>query len=299
LTTPHVAVVIPTFNSLGALKRCLKSIEWASHTQTSVVVVDSGSSDGTREYLKTVPWVVSFDGSPDMWWAAATNAGCSIAVRKLGVDAIALLNCDCTWDESSFVALRDALLRRPGDIHCSRVLVKTPRALLSAGGVVRRSGLLSVRGFYASADTTYPGGEVEWCGGMGVLFSASLWSQLGGFDEMSFPHYYADADFCLRARKAGRAVWYCADSVLENDRDSSALYVPKTGARLSDLAFLLVSRRSPSNIRDSFLFYRRHAGPRLPAALADLYWRALGSGVKRIVLSSARELLGLDRGQAL
>jgi len=76
MTPPRVAIVIPTFNSLSATKDCLESIEWARHTHTSVVVVDSGSIDGTREYVKSVPWVSAVDGSPDMWWAGATNAGC-------------------------------------------------------------------------------------------------------------------------------------------------------------------------------------------------------------------------------
>lgn len=295
MTVPHVALVIPTFNSLQALKECLSSIEWARNASVSVVVVDSGSSDGTREYLKTVPWVVAVDGSPDMWWAAATNAGCIRAIRTLGANGIALLNCDCTWDVSSFVALRDSFIKKPGDIHCSRVLVRSPRRLLFAGGFILRSGLLGMRGFMEPADTPYDGGEVEWCGGMGVLFAAGLWERLGGFDARTFPHYYADADFCLRARRARRAVWYCADSVAVNDRTTSSLNVPKTGARLSDLAYVLVSRRSPSNIRDSVLFYWRHAGPLVPAALAHLYWQAIGSGVKRVALSSARELMDSDR----
>ena len=298
MTSPHVAIVIPTFNSRQALTKCLHSLEWARSAGVSVVVVDSGSGDGTREYLRTIPWVTAVEGNPDMWWAAATNAGCICAVRTLGADALALLNCDCVWDGASFLALRDSYLRRPNDIHCSRVLVQSPRSLLFAGGVVSRSGRVGIRGFLKPVGTFYPEGEVEWCGGMGVLFAAGLWEELGGFDARSFPQYYADSDFCLRARRAGRIVWFCPNSVVVNDRSSSALNVPKTGARLSDLALALVSRRSPANVRDTFLFYRRHAGLRLPTALADQYWGTIGSGIKRICLSSAARLFGLDGSQA-
>lgn len=296
MISPQVAIVVPTFNSLQALTKCLRSLEWATNAGTGVVVVDSGSSDGTREYLRTIPWVTAVEGDQDMWWAAATNAGCICAVRTLGADVLALLNCDCTWDEASFLALRDSYLRRPKDIHCSRVLVQSPRSLLFAGGLLSRSGRVTIRGFLEPADSTYPEGEVTWCGGMGVLFAAGLWEQLGGFDERSFPQYYADSDFCLRARHAGRIVWFCPHSIVFTDRARTGFEVPKTGARLSDLARVLVSRRSPGNIRDTFLFYRRHSGLRLPIALAHCYWRTLGSGVKRVVRSSTRTLLGLDKG---
>jgi len=76
VSTRHVTVVIVTSCRAQRVTPSLDSIEWARCAYTSVVLADSGSSDGTREYLKTVPWVVAVDGSPDMWWAGATNAGC-------------------------------------------------------------------------------------------------------------------------------------------------------------------------------------------------------------------------------
>jgi GT2 family glycosyltransferase len=43
---------------------------------------------------------------------------------------------------------------------------------------------------------------------IGALFAVprDLWDRLGGFDDFYNPAYFEDADFCARARRAGRAV---------------------------------------------------------------------------------------------
>ena len=120
---------------------------------------------------------------------------------------------------------------------------------------------------------------------MGVLFAADLWQELGGFDESTFPHYYADSDFCFRARRLGRRVWHCPASVVLNDRHSTGLSIPKDDAQFSQLLESLTSRRSALNIRDAVSFYRRHAGHRVFCALAAQYAIHIAMGAKRVVLS--------------
>ena len=49
-----------------------------------------------------------------------------------------------------------------------------------------------------------------------VTFAAAYitrecWDDLGGLDEAMFPFGYEDVDFCLRARKRGWKVYYCAE----------------------------------------------------------------------------------------
>jgi len=49
-----VSVVIPTYNRLEFLKQAIDSLLNQSHPPDEIIVVDDGSSDGTKEYLKKI-----------------------------------------------------------------------------------------------------------------------------------------------------------------------------------------------------------------------------------------------------
>lgn len=127
------------------------------------------------------------------------------------------------------------------------------------------------------------------------MFSAQLWRSLGGFDERALPHYHADADFCLRARSIGALTLYNPESTVVNDKSSTGFGVPRDGGSLHDVYITLVSRKSAVNVRDTVRFYARHAGWRLPFALAHLYAIHLGSSFVRVLRSARRRTSALAR----
>lgn len=51
MIAPLVTVYIPTFNRLPLLKRAIESVLCQDYRPVELIVVDDGSSDGTREYL--------------------------------------------------------------------------------------------------------------------------------------------------------------------------------------------------------------------------------------------------------
>jgi glycosyltransferase involved in cell wall biosynthesis len=50
--TPLVSVWIPTYNRLKLLKRAVKSVQNQTYPNVEIFIVDNGSTDGTKEYLK-------------------------------------------------------------------------------------------------------------------------------------------------------------------------------------------------------------------------------------------------------
>lgn len=46
-----ISFIIPTFNTLLLLQRCLKSIEFQIRPEDKIIIIDDGSTDGTKEYL--------------------------------------------------------------------------------------------------------------------------------------------------------------------------------------------------------------------------------------------------------
>ena len=60
MTSPKLSVIIPTFNNVAVLRRCLESWErYASDQPVELIVVEDGCRDGTVDYLREVertPW---------------------------------------------------------------------------------------------------------------------------------------------------------------------------------------------------------------------------------------------------
>jgi len=297
-TMPHIAIVMPTHNALPQLAATMTELRWVEGREDVVLVLaDSASTDGTLEYAETeAPWVAVVHGDESMWWAAATNLGCHYALRVLGCDTVCLLNHDCLLPSTSFDRLLAEHRRHPSDIICSRVLIKGEQRVLYGGGSMAWTGMLTMRGFHAPASSSFPSGRVVWCGGMGVVFGAKLWESLRGFDDRAFPHYHADADFCLRVRRLGASVRYCDEAVVVNDRASTGLGVVQGEATVGRLLATLGSRRSPYRVPDALRFYRRHLGARWPLALAHLYGIHLGSALKRIAMATACRWASGPRG---
>jgi len=277
----QTVIVIPVHNAVHELPRCLASLAWTSEEGATVVVVDSGSTDGTRDWIEAhAPDVLVVDGDARMWWTEAVEVGCRFAVQELGARRLGLLNVDCTWDQLSFRAADEAMRRHSAAIVCSRVQRFEDAATTFAGGVVRWSGMLALRGVTASQRQPLPSAWVAWCGGQGVLLDSRVYLESGGFDYVTFPHYFGDSDFCFRAARHGARVWYASGSTVENDHVTSG-FSPQLSGDLKRVWSTLTSRRSVFNVRDSVRFYVRHAGWRSPVALMHVYslwaaWSARG-----------------------
>jgi len=91
-----VSVVVPTYNRAYCLAQTLDSIFAQTHGDLEVLLVDDGSTDGTRELVDG-----RYGNEPRLRYLHQSNAGVS-AARNLGLaqargDYIALLDSDDTW----------------------------------------------------------------------------------------------------------------------------------------------------------------------------------------------------------
>lgn len=90
-----VSVIIPTYNRLSLLKKAMESVLTQTYTNFEIVVVDDGSSDGTREYLLPLndQRIKSVLLDTNKGANAARNAG----IRKADGRYIAFLDDDDEW----------------------------------------------------------------------------------------------------------------------------------------------------------------------------------------------------------
>src|SRR5258708_4234594 len=78
---PRVAVVVPVYNNIRRTLRFLDSFTRVRHRYYQMIVVDDGSTDGTRMQLAAHhPSVLVLTGTGDLWWSGATNLGVRFAL---------------------------------------------------------------------------------------------------------------------------------------------------------------------------------------------------------------------------
>lgn len=177
-------------NEGDRLKRCLPSLLRES---ARVVYVDSGSTDGSAEFARSIGVeVLPLDTSVAFTMSRARNAGWKLLLER--------------WPETGFVHFVD------GD--CELIEGWLPEALgfLSANPKVaavcgrRRERFPQKSVFNRLCETEWntPVGEAKSCGGDSLMLRCALVAA-GGFNESLIAG--EEPELCLRLRKAGWKIW--------------------------------------------------------------------------------------------
>lgn len=104
-----VLAIVVTYNAMRWVERCLGSL-FASRLRPDVLVVDNGSADGTREFVREhfpAAELILSDGNPG--FGAANNIGLRLALER-GYDFVYLLNQDA-WVEKGTLSTLVAAAR--------------------------------------------------------------------------------------------------------------------------------------------------------------------------------------------
>jgi N-acetylglucosaminyl-diphospho-decaprenol L-rhamnosyltransferase len=214
-----VAGVVVNYNARDHLLACVESL-LSQEGLVAVVVVDNGSTDGSREALhERFPEVIWIDSGANLGYGAAANVGAACR-SALGADLL-VCNPDVELGPGALARLGACLEDR------ARVGVVGPRIVNSDGSLYpsarRFPGLGDALGhgligqFWPRNPWSrrYTMGEwdhgdekdVDWLSGSCFLARRQMWEELGGFDVAYFM-YMEDVDFCWRARQAGWQVVY-------------------------------------------------------------------------------------------
>jgi N-acetylglucosaminyl-diphospho-decaprenol L-rhamnosyltransferase len=213
-----VSVVIVTYHSAAVISQCLRAVmDAAPDVPMEVIVVDNASGDDTiataREAAPTARFI-----EQDSNGGFAT--GCAVGASAARGRWLLFLNPDTVIAAGAITALLDCAADQP-----SAGLIGA-RFVHEDGSIDPRSWwgrptLWSAVCFALCLNSLLPGNRIfdpetprPWSAKLGevravpvvsgacMLVKQELWEKLGGFDEQFFL-YGEDADFCLRAAKAG------------------------------------------------------------------------------------------------
>jgi GT2 family glycosyltransferase len=211
-STPTVAVIVLTWNGKALTVECLDSLANVNYASLDVIVVDNASSDGTADAVsqrfgERVTLVIN---EHNLGFAGGNNVGIRRALDS-GADYILLLNNDTTVDTELIGALIDVFSQYPKTgIAGPKIYYATPPDhIWFAGGEIslmrgtaRHIGIREIdKGQYNDVR------EVDYITGCALMARRAVFEEVGALDD-SYRAYYEDADFCMRARRAGHEIRY-------------------------------------------------------------------------------------------
>lgn len=248
----RVAPVIINYNTREDLRRCLRSLE-EKLGRLPVVVVDNGSTDGSREMVRgEFPWVRVVENPSNPGYASACNLG----IRMTGEPYVFILNSDVEFIQGGLEELLAYLEGHP------RVGALGPLVLNGDGSFQmscrRFPSMLEnvVHGFLGELWPENPFTrsyqmkglarerpcEVDWVSGAAMLLRREAAERVGGFDDSYFM-YVEDVDICWRLRRAGYVVVFHPAFRLVH-------HIGRTSAQQS-------TRMLYEHHRSMFIFFRR------------------------------------------
>jgi GT2 family glycosyltransferase len=201
VATPELSVIIPTYNGMHYLPKCLRNVLTESRHiagPVEVLVLDNGSTDGTCDFVQQqFPEVKVLSLEHNCGFAAACDSGIRAAHGRYCL----LLNNDAWFSPGSLAVLLE--FARTGDYAFTGPMMLNPDGTLQGGPLA-----IDFLGDPSQGSST----DQPFCvTGAALLARKVDYLELGGFDRRFFA-FHEDLDLQWRAQLRGKRVGYTPDA---------------------------------------------------------------------------------------
>lgn len=194
-----ITVVIPNYNGIDYLKKCMLSLESQWIDPANILLVDNGSTDGSVEWFREAyPLCRCLELSTNTGFSGAVNAG----IKSCGSEYAILLNND-TEVKSGFIEALLEIMDREGNekvFSASSMMIDMwkPDILDDAGDLYCALGWAFSRGKGKKCTKFEKECNVfAACGGASI-YRVKVFEEIGYFDQQHFM-YLEDIDIGYRA----------------------------------------------------------------------------------------------------
>jgi hypothetical protein len=208
---PSVAAIVLNYNGREVTLQALASLTALDHRPLEIVVVDNGSTDGSYEAVAAAfPEVTQLRTEVNLGPAGGANLGVRHALDR-GHDYLLILNNDIEVAPDMVTEMVRAAESDPaiGVVGPKAYFYWDRERIWTAGGrIAFREAVTKERGtgepdrgqFDRDEETGYVNGCAQ-------LVKRAVFEEVGLWDPI-YHLSFEDADFCLRARRAGWRSWY-------------------------------------------------------------------------------------------
>ncbi|RKJ44992.1 glycosyltransferase family 2 protein [bacterium 1XD8-76] len=288
-------IVIPNFNGIEYLEKCLDSIlaDTMEHP-ARILVIDNGSTDGSCELAERTPGVEVIRMGENRGFCEAVNTG----IRASYTPYVILLNNDLTIEGGFVEAMEKALDKDPKAFSAGAQMrmMRAPDRMDNAGDYYCALGWAYDYGKGKKVSKRYqkPRRVFAACGGA-AIYRRSILEQIGLFDERHFA-YLEDVDIGYRARIYGyrnlyepRALVYHAGSSVSGSKYNEF----KTNLSSANSIYLIEKNMPPLQVLLNLPFLLPGFGIKFlffcKKGLGKVYWKGLMRGFRIYYREGGRE----------
>jgi GT2 family glycosyltransferase len=202
-----VSIVLAAYNALQYTKACLQSIAKYTDVPYELVLVDNGSSDGTREYFNTISGARIIHNKTNLGFSRGYNQG----IKAGRGDFFLLINNDCIVGPNWLSNMISCAKSNPG------IGMVGPRGNHINGIQRIDREFENTQAFYKFAGLFNRPDPSKWFEvkklvGFCILIKREVIEKVGYFDESYGIGTHEDIDYSIRVRQAGFKL-FCAGDV--------------------------------------------------------------------------------------
>lgn len=265
-----VWVIIPVHNRRLLTCSCLESLYRQNISTFKVIIVDDGSDDGTKEMLvEKFPDTIVLKGSGRDFWTKSCNQGVQFVLTQAKQeDYILTLNNDLTVEPAYIQILLESAIQYPDAIIGSlNVRQEDKETVISAG--------VKINWLTAKFQNLLPGTkrkhfpsnekiiEVDALPGRGTLIPVAIFKKIGIYNEEKLPHYAADFEFSIRAKRSGHRLFVNRDAVVFSKIEETGLNNALRKISWGEYWSSFSSIKSPANLKYRWNFAQLCCPPHL------------------------------------
>ena len=251
-----IYVIVPVHNRISDTMAFIDCCASQKYKNFRLVVVDDGSTDGTYETISgSYSWVHVIKGDGNLWWTGAINLGIQY-VLSVGNqdDHVMTINNDVRFGELFFQKIQNTISLNPEAVFNPISISDQDGKTVFFTGTKVVSWMLALKKqpyFGKSIDIAKRKGMigVDYLNGRGTTMPITIFNRIGLYNQRKLPHYGADEEFTLRAKRHGYNLFIDPGNQIKVDSQTTGLNPLNKNLSLSEIFESFRSIKSTNNIK--------------------------------------------------